>query len=192
MKQDMRSLDAKVPEYKYYLQLQGIVSPILLHLTSSGVTNEDIIGMNNLVLEFKNSDFLSVPSDQKDNLNSSSNNNSNNKSANWNIFIEKLKSLKNINLEIDKSLSDSNNLKKQIDDLNAKKQEIERLYLEAVSNLNHVLSSISYLIEVTNQIIEKINKKITTAPRFTPILVNLIYMQKDDRGDDPDKKERYD
>ena len=192
MKQDMRSLEAKVPEYKYYLQLQGIVSPILLHLTSSGVTNEDIIGMNNLVLEFKNSDFLSVPSDQKDNLNSSSNNNSNNKSANWNIFIEKLKSLKNINLEIDKSLSDSNNLKKQIDDLNAKKQEIERLYLEAVSNLNHVLSSISYLIEVTNQIIEKINKKITTAPRFTPILVNLIYMQKDDRGDDPDKKERYD
>ena len=125
---------------------------------------------------------------KKDNINLSSNNNSNNKSANWNIFIEKLKSLKNINLEIDKSLSDSNNLKKQIDDLNAKKQEIERLYLEVVSNLNRVLSYISYLIEVTNQIIEKINKKIITVPRFTPILVNLIYTQKDDKDDDPDKR----
>ena len=192
MKQEMLSLEAKVPEYKYFLQLQGIVSPILLHLTSNGVTNEDIIGMNNLVLEFKNSDFLSVTLNQKDNINSSSNNNSNNKTANWNVFIEKLKSLKNINLEIDKRLSNSNNLKKQIDNLNTKKQEIERLYLEAVSNLNHILSSISYLIEVTNQINEGINKKITIAPGFTPILLNLIYMQKDDRGDDPDKKEKYD
>ena len=54
-------LKKQIPEYQTYLKLQGGVAPTLIHLFSAGVTNEDMIGMNHLVLEFKNRDFLSNP-----------------------------------------------------------------------------------------------------------------------------------
>lgn len=110
IKEEMQRLENEVPEYKYYLQLQGLVSPILIHLANIGVTNEDIIGINNLVLAFKNSDFLSVSSGQNDNRNIHSNYNANNKSEYWNLFVEKLKSFRDIYLEIDKGLSNLNDL----------------------------------------------------------------------------------
>lgn len=58
----------------------------------------------------------------------------------------------------------------QLDLLNNNKQEIEKLYLDAVSNLSHVLSQTSYSIEVTRQINEGINLKIMTAPKFPRFL----------------------
>lgn len=187
IKQEMERLEDQVPEYKYYLQLQGVVSPILFHLFNNSVTNEDIIGMNRLVLEFKNSDFLSEPFSQNDNRTMDSNN-KNSTTEYWNLFIEKLKGLKNINLQINKNLSNLNNLKIQIEKLDNKKQEIERLYLEAVSNLNMILSQTSCIVEVTKQINEAINKKIVTAPRITPIFVNLVYQKDGADDEDRDKK----
>lgn len=65
-------------------------------------------------------------------------------------------------MEINQRLSILDNLKIQIDALNKKKQEIEKLYLDAVSNLNYVISQTSYSIEDTRQINEEINKRILT------------------------------
>ena len=62
----------------------------------------------------------------------------------------------------------------QINKLNNKKQEIERFYLEGMSNLNRIQLQTSLSIEVTKQINEGINRKIMTAPRFSPIFLNLI------------------
>ena len=58
LKTEKEKLQEEVPEYKYYLQLQGIVSHHIFHLNNSGVTNEDIINIYNLVTSLKNTGFV--------------------------------------------------------------------------------------------------------------------------------------
>jgi len=54
-----------------------------------------------------------------------------------------------------------------------------------VSNLNRIQLQTSLLIEVTKQINEGINRKIMTAPRFSPVFMNLIISKnKDERKED--------
>ena len=168
------------------MQLQGIVSHIIIHLNSCGVSNEDIININNLVLAFKNSNFIDTPYfEEKDNSNNNRSSLSNNEY--WKLFINKLVRLKNIQDEFDEKLSNLNYLKIQIEKLDKKKQDIEQIHLSAVFNLNWVISQTSHTIEVARQINEGINRKIMTAyPRSNPILVNLMIVNNKNEKEDDD------
>ncbi len=180
LKAEMKKLEEQVPEYQSYLKLQGIVSPTLIHLTNSGVTNEDIIGMNHLVLEFKNSDFLSDPINKNSYHSSTKTNDSISNSQYWNTFVEKLKGLKNINIEISKQASSLNNLKNQISDLIRNKQQIENVYADSVSNLNRIISKTHQFIDIARQINESSNKKILPVPILVLVLVDFDSATDDD------------
>ena len=70
----MKDLENQIPGYKQYLELQiGAVSS-LNYLNANGVSNTDIINMNQLVLLFRNNDFLSDPLDQNTDKHSENNN----------------------------------------------------------------------------------------------------------------------
>lgn len=67
LQSEKKKLEDEVPQYQWYLQLQGIVGPVIMNLNSNGVTNEDIVHINQLVMTFKNSGFIdevSYPQDQ--------------------------------------------------------------------------------------------------------------------------------
>lgn len=89
----MKEIEKKIPNYESLVMLQSMVAPVLLHLSNSGVTNEDIIGMNNLVVAFRNKDFLSDTPNQVNQENKETDTNPNN-IKNWSLFIEKLESKK--------------------------------------------------------------------------------------------------
>jgi hypothetical protein len=188
LKSEKEKLQNEVPEYRWYLQLQGIVGPTIIHLNSCGVSNEDIININNLVLSFKNSNFIDTPY-SKEQDNSINNNSSLSNNEYWKLFINKLESLKNIQDEFDEKLSKLDYLKLQIEKLDKKKQDMEQVHLSAVFNLNRVISQTSHTIEAARQINEGINRKIMTPyPRSNPILVNLMIVNnKDEKDDDYDK-----
>ena len=173
LKLEKEKLQAEVPEYKWYLQLQGVVGPIIIHLNNSGVTNEDIINVNNLVLAFKNSNFIEDRQVREDGNTMIYNGTISNNEF-WKRFIEKLKSLKNLYLAIDQSISISNKLKMQIERLNVQKQEVEKNYLKAVGNLNHVLTEASFSFHLTRHIQQEINKRLMSSTRPNPIMFNLL------------------
>lgn len=179
LKKQMEELKEQVPEYQSYLKLKGIVSPILIHLTNNGVTNQDIIGMNHLVLEFKNNgDFLSDPINKNNNDYYNSNTKTNDsiiRGQYWNVFVEKLKELKNINSEINKQASSLNYLKTQISDLIANKQKIEKAYADSVGNLNQIIvRTHQFLVDMARQISEPVtSKKILPVPILFPVLVDF-------------------
>lgn len=103
----------------------------------------------------------------------------------WKLFIEKPKSLKNINLEISLQSTNLSKLKIQIDNLNGKKQEFEKLYLDSVSNLNYIFAQTTCTIEIAKQINQEIDKKIITAPRSSPVFLNFIVSKnKDEKKED--------
>ena len=74
LKSQMKDIENQIPGYKQYLELQiGAVSS-LNYLNANGVSNTDIINMNQLVSMFRNNDFLSDPLDQNTDKHSENNN----------------------------------------------------------------------------------------------------------------------
>ena len=76
LKSQMKDIENQIPGYKQYLELQiGAVSS-LNYLNANGVTNIDIINMNQLFSIFRNNDFLSDPLDQNTDKRNENNNQS--------------------------------------------------------------------------------------------------------------------
>lgn len=177
LKTEMEKLKAQVPEYKSYLALQGVVSPIIYYLNNQGISVQDILNLNNLVRSFQNSKFLDDIQISETGSSNIEKQDQNTLLKFWRLFTEKLRSLRSAQSEIDKKLSISNDLEEQIDILDEKKQETEKLYIEAAKNLNHVIAQTSYSIEVTRRINEEVNQRILNAPKINPVLLNLIIVE---------------
>ena len=184
LKSEMKKLEEQVPEYQFYLTLQGIVGPTLIHLHNCGVTNEDIIGMNHLVIEFKNSDFLSDPIDRSDyNTNTKTDDNTI-RGQYWNLFVEKLKELKNVNTELKKQTSNLNSLETQISNRIIKMQQIDSIYADSVKNLNEIITKTYQIFEMAKNMSKSASKKILPVLILFPVLVDFDSLHDDD---DPTK-----
>ena len=143
----MDDLKDEIPQYKSNLQVQSLATPSLLYLMNNGVTNEDIINMSQLVVSFQNNNFLTNASSQRgDTGNGIGNNNAekNSKNETWKLLVNKLRSMQNIDSEIEKLLIHRNELRSEINHLNTKKNEIEEPYVaieepyvESISCLNY-------------------------------------------------------
>jgi hypothetical protein len=157
LKEKKENLEKEVPEYEYYLKLQGIVALTLLRLQFSGVTNEDIIGMNHLVMEFQNSDFLSDPFQKPfQNINAT---NSKDKTSYWYQFVSKLSSLKNINIEINKRISELELLNTKKSELIRQKDQLNSRYLDVANNLNALVLNLYESVKLVKEINERIIPK---------------------------------
>jgi hypothetical protein len=150
LEEKKKKLEEDVPEYKSYLRLQGIVAPILFYLQRNGVSNVDIIGMNNLVTNFINKDFLSNPLDKLPL--SLTNNDKQNRASFWNLFVSKLQNIKNINIEIQKRIDNIDQLTKQLYELDRKKDQLESVYHQTAFNLNFLSSKLYQIFEMINNI----------------------------------------
>ena len=175
LKGQMNEIENQLPGYKQYLNLYiGAVSN-LSHLNANGVTNTSIINMNQLFSIFRNSDFLSNPLDQNADKGFENKGDpiKNNETTYWQQFIAKLQSIKNINQEINKQISNLNTLHKQIDVLNNNKQLLQVAYNDVVSNLQNILSTIHQSIDMARQINESVEKKkIVPVPIVFTVFVN--------------------
>ena len=194
LKSEMKKLEQQVPEYQFYLKLQGIVSPTLIHLHNSGVTNEDIIEMNHLVLEFKDGNFLSDPINKNYNNLIPDTNSNIVKNHYWKVFVDKLKELKNINLQIQKQSEILINLKREISRIEENKQNIDKAYVNAVAILNNVLTKLDQYNALNRLINEKIEDKIIKPiPVVFPVFIkynssaNKKLDNKKDNDHDKDK-----
>ena len=195
LKNQMKDLENQIPGYKQYLELQIWAVSSLNHLNANGITNTDIINMNQLVLIFRNNDFLSDPLDQNTNKGSQNNNSHNktNETSYWQQFIAKLQSLKNINQEINKQTSNLDILNKEISILNNNKQQLEKAYRDEVYNLNIIIPKIHQSLDAARQINEGMdNKKIMPVPIVFLALVNFGSSTSNNKLDEKKEKSKTD
>ena len=129
----MDKLKDEIPQYKSNLQVQSLMAPLMLHLVNNGVTNEDIINMSQLVISLQNGYFLTDTSSQGGNTADgvgNKNTEKNSKNETWKLLINKLRSIQNIDSEIEKLIIHRNELRSEINHLNTKKNAIEEPYIE--------------------------------------------------------------
>jgi cell division protein FtsB len=121
-------LENEIPEYKSNLQFLCYNARIFLYLTSNGVTYEDIINLTQLVVSIQNSNFLTNTLVKgRNTANDIGNNNEkNSKSQTWKSLINKLRSIENLDSEIEKLTIDRNKLESAIDLLKIEKSKIEQ------------------------------------------------------------------
>ena len=130
----MDKLKDEIPNYKLNFQSQCHISGLLMHLLNNGITNEDIINMSQLVVSLQEGNFLAAETGAQRGSTISdtrSNNNSNktDKNESWKLFIDKLRSIKSLDSEIEKLIILRNDLSTDISLLNArKKNEMEESY----------------------------------------------------------------
>ena len=182
---EKKKLKKEIPEYASTLKLQAIASTSLLFLHNNGVTNQHIISMRNLFLDFKNNDFLSdfvndryndnSQLDSHYNYNNNNINKHNSKSENkdWDIFIQKLTELKNTNYKVKDQRLLHNNLSNENNELKIRKRNLYNLCLELSSLLNYLLFEISNATRSYNHICDRANRDMTMNPRFIPIFVYI-------------------
>ena len=91
--------------------------------------------MSQLVVSFQNSNFLADVLSQGENKPNNTGINDNTQSINkneiWKLLINKLRIIQNFDSEIEKLTFKRNELELDINRLNAKKDEIDKLYLES-------------------------------------------------------------
>lgn len=195
LKAEMEKLKDEVPEYKYYLQLQGAVGPVLTYLSSNGVTNEDIIGINYFVSEFKNGDFLADVSYLNKSNSTLGNSTSPTNFQYWVLFTRKLKDLRNLNLEIQKKSTRLINLNKQISIMENNRQKIDTALADAIANLNNVLNKIDQYTGLGKLFNEKTKNRILIPfPVIFPVFVKYISTNKksENKIDKDDKDNNHD
>lgn len=146
LKIEKTKIEEEIPNYKSTLILQTWAVPSLSYLYKNGVSDIDIISISGLVSDFKNNDFLSnllwnqnynndiiskVANsilNTRYNNNSLNNNEKQNKLENWQLFIQKLRELKNLDNLLKSRNLYSNKLYAQIKELSIRKQNLESLY----------------------------------------------------------------
>jgi hypothetical protein len=184
------------------LQMQPYIGTSLQKLFQNGVSEEDIINMNDIVTKFsKDNTSTSFPFNKQDandtgkgdkdlslNINDG---NSNNRTKIWKSFIEYLEKFRDIQLQIKEQIENLNKIKKELDFLNKQKQEVTAYLQVAISFINEINHRISYLKGFINNFDNDI-KKIYISPRYSPLLLVFITytnIQKEEKEDEKkDKK----
>ncbi len=170
IKAEMKRLESQVPEYRMYLQMQGVIGPVLNHLHSNGVTNMDIISINQWVTSLINNNYLSDALFQN-NKEKGIDSNTIDRNDYWRLYMGKLRNLSETIDEAEKYSSLLKNIKTEISILNSKRQEIEKQCLQANHNLCSVLSQAIYLTDIARRINDGLYRKITYPPRFSPVFI---------------------
>jgi hypothetical protein len=128
LKATMDKLKDEIPNYKLNFQIQCHISGLLSYLIDTGITIQDIVNMSHLVVILQDSNFLAAETGAKmgstiSDTRSSNNSNKTDKNKCWKLFIDKLRSIKSLDSEIDKLIFLRNHLSTDISILNAKKKE---------------------------------------------------------------------
>ena len=150
IKTEMKKLEDEMPGYKEYLQSQVFISRTLESLYKSGVTNDDIINMTDVVTAYSKGDITFDPNLQY--KNKVDKKISITMSQYWKSLISEIRNLGDINSQNKKQSSYLGKLKEEIDNLNSQRQKLNEQTLLSIQILNSLNNRLSYFVDSLKEI----------------------------------------
>jgi hypothetical protein len=186
---DLHQLKKKVHEHRQILQCQPFIGSTLQSLFQNGVSEQDIVVINQLARLQNNTFFDNVyPAAPNDKDKGS---NLNGRSEFWKSLIGELKRYGGIKFAIREQSEKLDLINREIKDSNKQRQEILVYCQLTVSFINILNNKISYFKGLVDHHFNKhiYNTAETTSSSFipSPILIFLIYNKSDNKGQGEEK-----
>ena len=186
---DLYQLKKKVHEHRQILQCQPFLGSTLQSLFQNGVSEQDIVGINQLARLQNNTFFDNVYPGAPNDKDKGSN--LNGRSEFWKSLIGELKRYGGIKFAIREQSEKLDLINREIKDSNKQKQEIIAYCQLTVSFINILNNKISYFKGLVDHYF---NKHMYNTPEMTsssfmssPILIFLIYYKSDNKGQGEEK-----
>jgi hypothetical protein len=178
-KEELDQLKNKIIHDRLMFRLEPSIGPTLSNLFQIGITEQDIIGITQLVEICSNNTVYSgsspgpgygpYPNHQNENNNKS-------RSEYWKSWIDELKNYGDIKSAMKKQQGNLNKIQKEIEDLEKQKQDISVQCQNRFSIINELHNKISYFNGVMYYNSKDLDNKIRAASRFSmPSPIFIIY-----------------
>jgi hypothetical protein len=197
--EELAQLKNKINHNRLMFRPEPSIGPTLSHLLQKGITEQDIIGISQLVqlcsnnTGYTDSSLASGPNYQNENENENEYKNntmelSKKRIEIWKSLIDDLKRCGEIKSVIKEEQVKRDMIKKEMDNLDTKKQEISIQCHNGISFLNEMNNKMFYFKGLIDHYNKDIDYKIKTFSRFSvpsPIFIiyNNMRKEKDDWGE---------
>ena len=196
--EEFDQLKNKINHNRLMFRLEPSIGPTLTNLLQKGITEQDILGISQLVQLYQNntgytnSSSYSGPNYQNENENEYKNNTmelSKKRIEIWKSLIDDLKRYGEIKSVIKEEQVKRDMIKKEMDDRDTKKQEISIKCQNGISFLNEINNKMFYFKGLIDHYNKDIDNKIKTSFEFYAIFIFIINTHIGKEKDDTETKE---
>jgi hypothetical protein len=182
-KEELAQLNNKIFKDRFLFRLEHSIGPTLSRLLQKGITEQDIIGINQLVelCTNNNTEYGESISDHNTNQKENSTNNiignarkNNSRSEYWKYLIDNLKRYGTIKSAIKYQIGKRDLVTKEIDELNAQKHEMSIQCQNGISFINEINNKMAYFNGFLDHYNKVIDNKIKVSSRFYPMFIFII------------------
>jgi hypothetical protein len=174
LNEEKTKIENEIPSYRVFTSTKVAATQSMDYLQSKGVTVFDIIGTELLMKAFLSGQFAFHPAkSMMINPNSQSNKVENNNIQGWHMFIDNLKYLKDLAVEITAKRAELNDINTQINIKNVEKQHIDEQSARSTSVLYSLTIQGIHFMNTLNQSSTKIHASMTTTKILPMAFVNI-------------------
>jgi hypothetical protein len=174
LNEEKRKIENEIPSYRVFTSTKVAATQSMDYLQSKGVTVFDIIGTELLMKAFLSGQFAFHPAkSMMINANSQSNKVENSNIQDWHLFIDNLKYLKDLAVEITAKRAELNGINTQINIKNVEKQHIDNQLARSTSVLYSLTIQGIHFINTLNQSSTKIHASMTSTKILPMAFVNI-------------------
>jgi phage shock protein A len=168
------------------LRLNPYIGPTMFSLFQKGISEQDIIGINQLA-EVCSNDPILINSDS--NRENSNDKKVGNRSEYWRLLTDKMKKYKDIESAIKDQVQEKEKIQKEVNDLNKQQKEILNFCQVAISLINTLNVKMSYFKGFTDHFIKDRVNRINEFSRYLSSNIFLIYINNSKKNNEEEKEE---
>ena len=173
LNEEKRKIENEIPSYRVFISTKVAATQSMDYLQSKGVTVFDIIGTELLMKALLSGQFAFHPAKSIINANSQSNKVENSNIQGWHLFIDNLKYLKDLEVEITAKRAELNDINTQISIKNVEKQHIDEQLARSTSVLYSLTIQGIHFMNTLNQSSTKIHASMTSTKILPMAFVNI-------------------
>ncbi len=177
-RRDLQSLNNQITHNQLILQATPFVGPALHNLFQNGVSEKDIIGINQLVQEYKKNNRFPFDIDSDGNDAKDNKGNEPDEAGSWKSLTAELKRYGGIKLAIKGQTEKLDRIKVEIRDSDKQRQEVLAYCHLAIALTNTINYKISYLKGLLDHFHDKDEHNKIKSITSSPTLIFVIYDNK--------------
>jgi hypothetical protein len=177
-KNELAKLNKELNNSRQILRFTPWIGPSLSNLFQKGISEQDIIGINQLVeICINNTNFSNSnigPQNESNTKDTNKDNKIISRSEYWKLLTDELKKYGDIKIAIKEQQENHEKLQKEVNHLKEQKQEIINYLQIATSSINAINNEISYYKGFIDQFNKDLKYKINLSSRFSSSPIFII------------------